>query len=147
MPFVFLVFGALFLIVAIRGTQGDFFALIKSEMWGPQSFLPWASAILILGMAGYIKTVRPITDGLIGLILLAIILKDKGGVFTQFNAALANPVASAAPASNAVGAAQSTMDQITSQTSAQSESAPTPAYQPNGPMQFQMTAPAPAYGT
>lgn len=97
MPFVFAVLGVLFLIVAINGTQATLWSLLKSEFVGTNSFIPWASAIIILGLIGYAKPVKPIADGLIGLILLALILANKGGFFAQFNNALRNPVAPATP--------------------------------------------------
>lgn len=98
MPFVFAILALLFLVVAIRGTEQDMFALVKSEFWGTNSFVPWAAAIVILGSIGYAKPIRPITDAMIGLILLAILLGNGGGVFAQFNAALKNPVAPTADA-------------------------------------------------
>ena len=91
-PFVFVVIGLLFLVSAIRGTQNDMFALIKSEFWGTNSFVPWAAAIMILGAIGYAKPVRPIADAMIGLIVLVMILANKGGFFKQINQGLANPV-------------------------------------------------------
>jgi hypothetical protein len=96
MPFVFAVLGVLFLIVAINGTQSQLFTLLKSEFVGTNSFVPWASAIIILGLIGYAKPVKPISDALIGLILLALLLANKGGFFAQFNSALKNPVAPSA---------------------------------------------------
>lgn len=91
MGFFFIVLGLAFLISAIRGTQSDMFLLLKSEFSGPQSFFTWASALLILGCIGYIKPVRPIADGMMVLILLVIVLKNQGGVFSQFNEQLRNP--------------------------------------------------------
>jgi hypothetical protein len=100
MPFVFLFLGMLLLVTAIRGTQGDLFALLKSEFVGKSSFFPWAAAIIILGAIGYIRPIRPISDALIGLVILVIILANKGGVFAQFNTALSAPVTPSAPVSN-----------------------------------------------
>lgn len=107
MPFVFIILGLLFLVVAIRGTQAQFFALLRSEFVGANSFVPWASAIVILGLIGYARPVRPVTDALIGLIILAMLLANRGGFFAQFNSALRNPVApdasGSAPASGLAG--------------------------------------------
>jgi hypothetical protein len=93
MPFVFIVLGLLFLVVAIRGTQAAMFGLLKDELWGSNSFVPWAAAILILGALGYARPVRPIADAMIGLIVLVMLLANKGGFFGQLNAALRNPTA------------------------------------------------------
>jgi hypothetical protein len=101
MPFVFVVMGLLFLVVAVRGTQDTLFSLVKSEFTGSGSFIPWAAAIFILGAIGYAKPVKPIADAMIGLVLLAMILNNKGGIFKQFETQIANPTAvNVAAASN-----------------------------------------------
>lgn len=94
MPLVFLFIGVVFLVLARNGTQGDFETLLKSEFRGNQNFLVWASAFIILGLIGFWKTARPITDALIGLILFVLIISN-GGFFDKLNAALRNPVAPA----------------------------------------------------
>jgi hypothetical protein len=98
MPFVLIVVGILFLVVAIQGTQATMFSLLKKEFVGTNSFVPWAAAIIILGLIGYAKPVRPITDAMIGLVLFVMLIANKGGVFAQFNNALQNPVAPTIPA-------------------------------------------------
>jgi drug/metabolite transporter (DMT)-like permease len=91
-PLVFLAVGILFLVLARNGTQGDFEQLLKADFVGSQSFLVWGSAILILGLVGFFKPVRPISDALIGLIILVLILGNSGA-FANFNAAIRNPTA------------------------------------------------------
>lgn len=106
MPFVFLIVGIGLLVTAIRGTQATAFGLLESEFSGPNSFLKWALAMLILGAAGYIPVIRPVTRGLMVLVLLAIVLKNKGGLFKSFNDQIAAPVQPPAPpASAGVGGA------------------------------------------
>ena len=99
MPYALVILGVLLLVTAVRGTQGDLWSLLKSEFSGTNSFVVWASAFLILGMIGYIKTVRPATDALMMLVLFALIVKNRGGFFDQFNQAIRNPVAPAGGAS------------------------------------------------
>lgn len=104
MPFIFLLLGVAFLIVAVRGTQDTLFGLLKSEFVGTNSFVPWISSILILGALGYAKPIRPVAHAMIGLIILTMILTSKGGVFSKFNQAIRNPVAPAqAPATGSTG--------------------------------------------
>ncbi len=95
MPFVLLALGILFLAVAWNNSQKDLFALLKSEFVGTSSFLPWIAALLILGLAGYIKPIRPVTHAFIVLILIVMVLANGGGFFARFNAAIKNPVAPA----------------------------------------------------
>ena len=111
MPFVFLIVGVLFLVLARNGTQGDFETLLKSEFSGQHSFFVWASAIVILGLIGFFKPVRPITDAMIGLIVLVLILKNQG-LFRQLNAALNAPVAPAVTAPAATPAQISTVNSM-----------------------------------
>jgi hypothetical protein len=93
MPFVFLIVGLGFLVVAVRGTQKDAFALLQSEFSGPNSFVRWALAIFILGALGYIPVIKPVTRALLVLVLLVIILTNGKGLFAQFNTQVRNPVA------------------------------------------------------
>ena len=93
MPFVLIALGILFLVVSIQGTQGDLFALLKSEFVGTNSFLPWVAALLILGLLGYIRPIRPITHAFMLLIVLVLILANGGKVFSQFNTAIRSPTA------------------------------------------------------
>jgi hypothetical protein len=93
MPFVLLAFGILFLVIAWQGTQQDLFALLKSEFVGKNSFLVWIAAILILGLAGYIKPIRPVTHAFMVLILIVLVLANGGKVFANFNAAIRAPTA------------------------------------------------------
>jgi hypothetical protein len=108
MPFVFIVLGLLLLIVAFNGTQGALVALLKSEFTGPGSFVPFAAAIMILGAVGYIKPAKPIADGMIGLVILAMILGNKGRFFSAINTGLSNPVAPSVAATGG-GASSSSM--------------------------------------
>ena len=91
MPFVFAVLGILLLVIAIQGTQVQAFTMLKSEFSGSNSFIVFAAAIVILGALAYIKPIRPIMFGMIGLVLLGLILANKGGFFSQLNNALRNP--------------------------------------------------------
>jgi hypothetical protein len=93
MPFVFIIIGVGFVVIAIRGTQATAFQLLQSEFSGPNSFIKWALAIFILGAVGYIPTIRPVTRALLALVLLVIFLVNGKGLFAQFNNQIANPTA------------------------------------------------------
>jgi hypothetical protein len=91
MPFVLLALGILFFVVAVQGTHADLFALLKSEFAGSNSFIVWASALIILGLLAYIKPIRAPVHAFMVLIVLVLILANHGGFFTQFNQAIRNP--------------------------------------------------------
>lgn len=90
MPFVFLGLGIFLLIVALRGQASNMASLLKSEFTGSNGFIPWALALIILGMLGYIKQIKPITQAFMGLVLLVMLISNKG-FFAQFNAAIKAP--------------------------------------------------------
>jgi len=106
MPFVLIALGLLFLVVAVQGTQGSLFTLLKSEFVGTNSFIPWVAAFVILGLAGYIKPIRPLAHAFLALLFLVLVLVNGKGFFAQFNNALKNPMAPAvtpsAPSQSAV---------------------------------------------
>ena len=118
MPFVLLALGILFLVVSIKGTQGDLFDLLKSEFAGSNSFIVWASALIILGLLAYIKPIRPIVHAFMVLLVLVLVLANHGHFFTQFNQAIRNPTAP--PQSNAGAPSPST-------TGSNAQAAPAPS--------------------
>jgi hypothetical protein len=86
MPLLLLALGLIFLASAVRGTTKDLFALLQGDFTGSQNFLVWTGAIVGVGALGYIKQIRPIANALLGLILVAIVLANKG-VFANFKTA------------------------------------------------------------
>lgn len=93
MPFVFIFLAIGLIVVGLKGTQSQAFALLKSEFTGSNSFVVWVAAIAILGALAYIKPIRPVAVALMVLVLLVMVLNNKGGFFSQFNSQLANPIA------------------------------------------------------
>jgi hypothetical protein len=82
-------------ISAIRGTTSQFGSLLYSDFVstnGQKSFLYWIVAITVIGGLGYIKSIRPLANAFLALLILVLFLSNKG-VFAQFNSAL-NSVAS-----------------------------------------------------
>ena len=77
--------------------------MLKTEFTGNNSFVVFAAAILVLGALAYIRPIRPIAVGMLMLVLLGMVLANKGGFFSQLNAQLRSPTAPAA-----VGASGST---------------------------------------
>jgi membrane-bound acyltransferase YfiQ involved in biofilm formation len=88
MPFVFIIIGLTLLISGVRDTQDALFTLLQNDFQGQQSFIPWIVAILIIGMLGYIETIKPISRSFLVLLILVLFLSN-GGFFSKFSAALA----------------------------------------------------------
>lgn len=94
MAFALAIVGIVFVIAAIRGTTPDLFRLLQADFVGPDNFIYWMVAILILGAIGYSERLRPISYALLGLVITVLFLKNGntgapgGGFFSQVLAGL-----------------------------------------------------------
>jgi len=94
MPFALLIIGLMLITVSIRNTQDTFIGLVKGDFQGTGNFWWWVVALVVIGMLGNIKTIKPVMDGLLVLILLALVLSRGnpqnagGGFFKQFVTAI-----------------------------------------------------------
>ena len=80
-------------ITGARGTSVQFGQQLASEFRGPNNFTYWLLAIGIVGAAGYVQALQPISRMLMALIIISIFLSHKG-FFANFNKALqSGPVA------------------------------------------------------
>lgn len=81
MPLFFAVLGAAFLIAALRNKQGDLLTLIEGEFKGTSggtNFAVWALALLLVGGIGYVRQLKPISNGLLALLFIGIVLSNQG---------------------------------------------------------------------
>lgn len=78
MPFFLLFVGIIFMVTAIRGTQGELFTLLKDDFAGTNNFFVWVMAIVIIVLAGNIKAFKPVSDAFLGLVILVIIVANYG---------------------------------------------------------------------
>lgn len=99
MPLFFGVIGIVLIICALNNTLssvsgslglGD---LIKRDFTGPNNFLVWIVALLVVGAVGYIPKFKPVSYTFFVLIFLAIILANQkrsggGGLFANFFSAV-----------------------------------------------------------
>lgn len=83
MPFVLFVIGALLVVSGVKKTQGELFALLRGDLVGSNSFVPWVISILFIGSLGYIKSIRPITNSFLVLVIIVLFLSN-GGFFDRF---------------------------------------------------------------
>lgn len=91
MPLALVVIGIALIVSAIRGTQGDLFILIQQDIVG---WIKWAAAIVAVGLLGYIPGFEWPARVLLALVLIVIVLANKG-LFSS----LSSQILAAAPSS------------------------------------------------
>ena len=85
MPLALLVIGVIFLVAAIRGTQGDLFDILKDDFSGSNNFFYWGLSFFIIGAVGYYRPLRPLSQSFMLLIVLVLFLSNRG-FFNSFMA-------------------------------------------------------------
>ncbi len=89
MPIILSVVGVALIWSAVRDTQDTLFTLLYNDTFGlgttgfSKSFLAWIIAIVLIGSLGYFKTLRPISNSLLILVIVVLFLAN-GGFFTKF---------------------------------------------------------------
>ena len=102
MPFALVLIGFLIMVAAIRDELGTLGALLKSDFSGAGNFLFWLIALILIGSIGYFSPLTKTSRALLALILVVMVLSDKG-FFEQFTSALANTPAPPPAGEKAVG--------------------------------------------
>lgn len=105
MPFALLTIGLVLTVAAVNGHESDLFTLVKGDFGGPNNFVYWFIAIMVIGSLGYIEKFRPLSHMFLALVLVGLLL-HKQGFFNQFQSAIAGTTnTSTAVAATAAGIA------------------------------------------
>lgn len=84
-----LIFAGLILIVAaFRGAQQDLYDLVAGDFTGPNNFIVWVFAIVLVGSLGFIPKLKGFANVLLALVVLAIFLSKGKGFFDQISTAV-----------------------------------------------------------
>jgi hypothetical protein len=75
--------GSILLIAAVKNTQETLYYLLVGDFTGPNNFVYWLLAILIIGAIGYVPKLKPLSDGFLILVILVLFL-SKGGFWAKF---------------------------------------------------------------
>ncbi len=89
MPFALLIIGLLLVVSGARGTAGDLAKLLKSDFSGSNNFFYWVGAILLIGALGYYSPAERVSRMFLALIIIVMILANKG-LFQKLTDALSN---------------------------------------------------------
>lgn len=109
MAFALLIIGITLVVASVRGTHMSLISLIYGDFSGPGNFWYWIAALLVIGAIGYVDKLKPLSDGLLVVILLALVLgkgdpkKNPGGGFFQYVQDALKSTTSASAGSVSVG--------------------------------------------
>lgn len=87
MPLALLFAGVVLISAGVRGTQDDLFELLKGDLTGPNNFMVWLAALGAVGATGYIPGLAPVSRAMLVLVLIVLILSNRG-FFSQFTNAV-----------------------------------------------------------
>ena len=102
MALVLLAIGAVLVVTAVRGTQAALFSLLGQDV---PAFVIWAAAIIAIGVVGFIPGLKPVSRGILALVILAVILTQYRNILAGF-AAADTATAGAATTGAAAGSGQ-----------------------------------------
>jgi hypothetical protein len=105
MAFVLVTVGLLMIVTGARGTYAQFGSQVASDFTGSQPFTYWVAAIIGVGSIGYIDALRTFSRLFLALILVSMVLANKGFFAKLTDALKTGPVApqgSGAPATPAL---------------------------------------------
>lgn len=74
MAWALLIFGFIGIIAAWKNRTDELYSILKENFTGPNNFILWTVAIVFLAVIGMNKTIRPVSDAFMGLIILVVIL-------------------------------------------------------------------------
>lgn len=90
MPIFFLIVGVLLIVVGINDKMSELGSLIKEDFQPSGNHAPfqvWIIALFVAGSLGYIRSFRPVANAFIVLILVSLMLSNRG-FFDRFTTAL-----------------------------------------------------------
>jgi len=90
MAFPVLLIGLVLIIAGFRGETDKFAETVKEDFTGQPNFVFWVAAVFGIGAMGAIKPLRPISDAFFVLILVVLLLSNKG-FFGELNRQISAP--------------------------------------------------------
>lgn len=87
MPIILIAIGGLLIATGIIGNPSELWALLQGDFTGPNNFIFWVLAILILGSIGYVKELQGFSRTFLALVIVVLFLHNKG-FFAQFQTAV-----------------------------------------------------------
>jgi hypothetical protein len=79
-----LIIGLVLIIVGFRGEMDKFEETVREDFTGQPNFLFWVVAVFLVGALGSLKSMRPVSDGFLALIVISLLLSNRG-FFAEFS--------------------------------------------------------------
>lgn len=104
MPFALIIIGVLIVLTAINNTAPAFGSQVYKDLFSEDGgFVYWVAGIVIVGLFGYVPSLKKPSDLFMILIIVAMLMKN-GGFFTTLQQGLANASGSGTSATTTTGA-------------------------------------------
>lgn len=84
MAFLALLIGVVLIVSVIRNTQGQLLTALQQDV---PAFAIWGAAIFGLSLIGYIPGLKPVSRGLLALVLIVIVLTNYRQILAAFTGA------------------------------------------------------------
>jgi hypothetical protein len=81
MTLIALLIGVVLVVAAFRGTASTLFNALGTDV---PAYVIWAAAIVAVGVIGYIPGLKPVSRGLLALVLVVIILNNYQSILNNF---------------------------------------------------------------
>ncbi len=81
MILVLVFIGAILIVAAVRDTQGDLFVALGEDV---PAYGTWAAAIIAIGLIGFIPGFKPVSRGLLALIIVVLVINNYKQIVDGF---------------------------------------------------------------
>lgn len=96
--------GVILVVAAIRDTQGDLFDALRTDV---PAFAIWAAALVAIGALGYIPGVRPVSRGLLALVIVVLVVNNYARIIAGFQHAWQSPPSAGTASPGSTGGSSS----------------------------------------
>jgi hypothetical protein len=99
MPFALVTIGLLMLVIGARGTYQEFGSQLYGDLFGSgnqRGFIWWILAIVLIGLVGYAPRLKPLSHALLILVIVVILLANRGVAANLISAVQQGPAPVAA---------------------------------------------------
>lgn len=101
MVIIALLIGAILIVAGVRNSQTTLFQALGEDV---PAFVVWAAAIVAIGVIGFIPGLKPVSRGILFLVIVVLVLKNYKAVIAGFENSWNNPGTASSGTTAVVGA-------------------------------------------